>query len=222
MRIKLVVFDLDGTLLDTISDLAAATNYALVRNGFPVHSEGVYPYFVGNGIMKLFERALPLDRRGEEDLKAMREVFLPYYGEHDTDRTLAYPGISRMLEDVQRMGVELAVASNKVHTATRKLVFHYFPRIHFRRVVGQRVDVPPKPDPAIMREILESAGVDAGETLMVGDSGVDMQTARAAGVVSCGVTWGFRPREELETFGADFIVDKPGEIVRIVREWRRG
>ncbi|MDR2791935.1 MAG: HAD family hydrolase [Tannerellaceae bacterium] len=219
--IKLVLFDLDGTLLNTISDLAAATNHALARNGFPTHPEAAYPYFVGNGIMKLFERVLPEDKRTETTLLALRDAFIPYYKEHDTDRTVPYRGICEMLQELQQAGLLLAVASNKIHAATRKLIFHYFPHIHFCRVVGQREHTPPKPDPFIVREILETAHINNAEALYVGDSGVDMQTALAAGVRSCGVTWGFRPREELEAFNPDFIVNEAEEIVHIIRSLRR-
>jgi phosphoglycolate phosphatase len=218
--IKLVLFDLDGTLLNTISDLAAATNHALACNGFPTHPEAAYPYFVGNGIMKLFERVLPEGERTEEHLCALRDTFIPYYKEHDTDRTTPYQGIHRMLHDLQRSGVLLAVASNKIHVATCKLIFHYFPRVHFCRVLGQRENIPPKPDPFIVREILETVHINSTEALYIGDSGVDMQTAIAAGVRSCGVTWGFRPREELEAFHPDFIVSEAKEIVHITRSLR--
>jgi phosphoglycolate phosphatase len=160
--IKLVVFDLDGTLLNTISDLAAATNYALAKNGFPTHPEAAYPYFVGNGVMKLFERVLPEDKRTTEHILAICNTFLPYYKEHDTDHTFPYQGVHKMLRDLQAMGIGLAVASNKIHAATRRLVFHYFPHIHFCRVIGQRENVPSKPDPSIIWDILKTTNIDGG------------------------------------------------------------
>ncbi|OAV72114.1 Phosphoglycolate phosphatase [Bacteroidales bacterium Barb4] len=214
--IKLAIFDMDGTILNTIADLADSTNYALCQNGFPVHPAEAYRFFVGNGINKLFERALPEGERTEANILRIRQSFLPYYKEHDTDHTAPYPGIFDLLWQLQKWGILLAVASNKYHVATCKLTDFYFPEISFVSVLGQREDVAPKPDPAIVYDILLAAAVQKEETLYIGDSGVDMQTAINSGVVSCGVTWGFRPRAELEAFHPDYIVSKPVEILALV------
>lgn len=215
-QIKLIIFDLDGTLLNTISDLAHSTNYALEQNGFPGHPVEAYNYFVGNGINKLFERALPENKKTAEYVTRIREIFLPYYDKHNTDYTKPYNGIHELLKTLQSEGYMLAVASNKYQLATEKLIRHLFPDITFTAVFGQREGVPVKPDPTIVRDILNIAGISTKETLYVGDSGVDMQTAINSEITSIGVTWGFRPREELQTNGADYIVDSPSEILRII------
>lgn len=209
---KLVIFDLDGTLLDTLADLAESTNQALSLNGFPCHAIGEYKFFVGNGINKLFERALPEGAKTEANVQRIRKAFLAHYDVHNTDLSRPYPGIPALLEDLQNAGVRLAVASNKYQAATCKLIAHFFPAIRFAAVLGQREGVPAKPDPAIVREILAHTGLAATDTCYVGDSGVDMQTAHQSGVTACGVTWGFRPRAELESFHPAHLADRPEQI----------
>lgn len=209
---KLVIFDLDGTLLNTIADLADSTNHALKALGYPTHEPDQYNFMVGNGINKLFERALPNGEKTEENVLRVRQEFVPYYDRHNADKSRPYPGVAELLETLQTAGMQLAVASNKYQAATEKLVAHYFPNIRFTAVLGQREGIPVKPDPVIVRDILQIAKVQKEETLYVGDSGVDMQTAINAGVTSCGVTWGFRPRNELESFHPDYIVDNAEEI----------
>ena len=212
----LVIFDLDGTLLNTIADLAQSTNYALKELGYPTHEEDAYRFMVGNGINKLFERALPEGEKTEANVLRVRQKFVPYYDLHNADKSLPYPGIPELLTDLQTQGIQLAVASNKYQAAAEKLIAHYFPSIHFVAVFGQREGIPTKPDPAVVHEILKIADMTSTDTLYVGDSGVDMQTAINAGVTSCGVTWGFRPRSELEAFHPDYIVERAEEIARIV------
>ena len=215
--IKLVIFDLDGTLLNTIADLANSTNYALKVLGYPIHEPDKYNFMVGNGINKLFERALPDGEKTEENVLRVRQEFVPYYDQHNADKSRPYPGVTELLETLQTAGMQLAVASNKYQAATEKLIAHYFPNIKFTAVFGQREGIPVKPDPIIVKEILQIAKVQEEETLYVGDSGVDMQTAINAGVTSCGVTWGFRPRTELESFHPDHIVDNAEEIKLLCR-----
>jgi len=214
---KLVIFDLDGTLLNTIADLANSTNYALSQYGFPVHEMHEYNFFVGNGINKLFERALPEGEKTEDNIRKIREKFLPYYDQHNADFSSPYPGITSLLENLQNRGIMLAVASNKYQAATKKLIKHFFPQINFIEVLGQRDGIDPKPDPAIVFDILNVAKVDKNEAIYVGDSGVDMQTAKNAGITVVGVTWGFRPRAELEKFSPDYLVDKGEEILALVK-----
>ncbi len=213
---RLVIFDLDGTLLNTIEDLANSTNYSLKQNGFPTHEICEYNYFVGNGINKLFERALPEGAKTEENILRIRELFLKHYDVHNADYSVPYPGIVDLLQQLQQKGLLLAVASNKYQSATEKLVAHYFPQIRFALVLGQREGVPTKPDPSIVESILEFTEVAKADTLYVGDSGVDMQTALNSGVDSCGVTWGFRPLSELMEFSPSYIVNSPDQILSIV------
>ncbi|KAA6316256.1 Phosphoglycolate phosphatase [termite gut metagenome] len=213
---QLVIFDLDGTLLNTIADLAQSTNHALRKLGFPTHEEEAYNFMVGNGVNKLFERALPEREKTMENILRIRTEFIPYYDEYNTDKTLPYPGIVELLQTLQEYGKMIGVASNKYHAATLKLISHYFPKINFTAVFGQREGIVPKPNPAIVYTIMKVAKVSKDKVLYVGDSGVDMQTAKNSGVSSCGVTWGFRPRRELEDFHPDFIVDKAEDILRLV------
>ena len=202
---KLVIFDLDGTLLNTIADLAQSTNHALSVLGYPMHEESAYNFMVGNGINKLFERALPEGEKSEENVLRVRKEFVPHYDRHNADKSRPY----------QLQGLQIAVASNKYQAATQKLIAHYFPKIDFVAIFGQREGVNVKPDPTIVEDIISIAKVDKKDVLYVGDSGVDMQTAINAGVTSCGVTWGFRPRTELEEFNPDYIVDRAEEILKL-------
>ena len=213
---RLAIFDLDGTLLNTIGDLAVSCNAVLALRGLPQHSYEDYCRFVGNGIMRLVERALPEALRTPYTVDAVRRDFVAYYLAHIDEHTLPYEGIPELLAELQRRGVRLAVASNKFQAGTEKLIGRYFPDIRFDVVLGQRPDVPLKPDPAVVGEILTATGVAAGEVLYVGDSGVDMQTAAAAGVRSAGVTRGFRTRAELEQSGARHIVDRPAELLGLL------
>ena len=213
---KLVIFDLDGTLINTIADLATSTNHALQQCGFPQHEVDEYNFFVGNGINKLFERALPEGQKNEENILKVRKEFLLHYDLHNADKSSPYPGIPELLETLQQKGLQLAVASNKYQLATEKLIARYFPNIRFAAVFGQREGIPVKPDPTVVNEIISIANVQREEILYVGDSGVDMQTTKNAGVTGVGVTWGFRPRAELEKFNPEYIVDDATDILKII------
>jgi len=212
---SLLIFDLDGTLLDTVADLAASTNYALQLCGFPTHESDAYRFFVGNGINKLFERALPTEEKTQENILRIRKHFLEYYWIHNTDLTTPYPGITSLLVSLQKAGIKLAVASNKYQKGTEKLIQHFFPEINFVAVYGQRDGIPAKPDPTVVYDILAIAKVDKQEALYIGDSGVDMQTAQNSGLEAAGVTWGFRPRAEMEQFSPLYMVDDPSEILTL-------
>lgn len=214
---RLVIFDLDGTLLNTIADLAQSTNHALQALGYPTHQTEEYNLMVGNGINKLLERALPQEEQNEENIQRMRSYFIPHYDAHNADLSAPYPGVVKLLETLQEQGLQLAVASNKYQAATEKLVKHYFPQINFVAVLGQREGVEVKPSPVIVENILSQSGADKKEVLYVGDSGVDMQTAINAQVEACGVTWGFRSRKELASFSPAHIVGKAEEILALIR-----
>nr|QGT50841.1 phosphoglycolate phosphatase [uncultured Elusimicrobia bacterium] len=213
---KIAIFDLDGTLLNTIADLAHAANQALKTLGFPQRTEEECVSFVGNGVTKLLERSLPDDAKTPGNVARMREEFFKYYDAHLWDATFAYPGMAELLEALQMRGVMLAVASNKYQSATERLVKYFFPHVQFLEVLGQRDGVPTKPDPDIVYEILLSAGARKEDVLYIGDSDVDMQTAKNAGVRVCAVTWGFRSRELLETFQPDFITGTPQDILAMI------
>lgn len=226
MKKQLVIFDLDGTILYTVPDIAAATNQALAACGYPTHSETDIASFIGNGINKLFERALPEEVRSQEEVLRIRSLFIPYYLEHCADKTRPFPGIPELLRKICSAGIKTAVASNKYHPATVKLVRYFFPDIPFCAIFGEREGVPRKPDPTVVWDILRQAGIqypaDSGDTdgrkyvLYVGDSGVDMQTAVNAGVEATGVTWGCRTREELSSFNPAHIADSPSQIAGLL------
>ena len=211
-KFKLIIFDLDGTLLNTIYDLANGTNFALEKLGFPVHNVDKYNYFVGNGIGKLFERALPENQKTVENIQRVRDIFMPYYEKHNADFTRPYDGIVELLTELQNEDLKMAVASNKYQQGTEELVERFFPEIRFAAVYGQREGIPAKPNPRVVFEILQKTGISTRETLYVGDSGVDMQTAQNAGIISVGAVWGFRSREELERYGAKHIINTPAEL----------
>lgn len=212
---QLVIFDLDGTLLNTIADLGAAANHALVQCGFPTHPISAYPRFVGSGIARLLERVLPESARTPERAVTMRRYFTEYYNTHMADQTVPYAGIPELLADLTARGIKVAVASNKYQSAVEELIRHYFPRITFAAVEGQKEGVPVKPDPSIVFEILGKVPTPKTDVLYVGDSGIDMETARRACVESAGVTWGFRPVAELRAAYADHIVETPESLLRL-------
>lgn len=216
---SLVIFDLDGTLLHTVPDIAAATNHALSRCGYPVHSEKKIASFIGNGINKLFERALPEGQKTMEEVLRIRRHFIEYYDIHCADMTRPFPGIPELLKELQAMGVSMAVASNKYQKATSMLISRFFPEIRFAAVFGERDGVPRKPDPAIVYDILKEAKIEdsrKAEVLYIGDSGVDMQTCINAGLEAVGVTWGCRTREELAEYSPAHIVDYPSAILEFL------
>lgn len=215
MKTKLAIFDLDGTLLDTVEDLGNATNFALAQCGFPKRPIHDYYTLVGRGIYNLFRKAMP--EPDESMVEKMAACFLPYYEEHKCDCTRPYDGIVEMLKTITDQGVMLAVASNKYQDGTEKLVRHFFPGYRFIRILGQRDGQPIKPDPAIVEQILISAsaltgGVAKESVVYIGDSDVDMRTGLNAGVRTIGVSWGFRSREELAACHPSAIVDSPAEL----------
>ena len=213
---KLAIFDLDGTLLNTIEDLGYAANHALQAHGYPTHCCASYPFFVGNGVRRLIERVLPEDARTEATIDRLLITFKEYYNDHNTDYTKPYEGIPELLSLLSSRGVAIAVASNKYQAATEKLISHFFPTLSFIAVEGQKEGVPVKPDPSIVFEILAKAKTPKADTIYIGDSGVDMETARRACVDSVGVTWGFRPEKELVENHADTIVNSPGDIAKLI------
>lgn len=210
---KLIIFDLDGTLLDTIADLGTACNHALESKGYRRHPLAAYPYMVGNGVRKLIERAQP--DASPEEVEELLGIFRQYYDEHCTDYTRPYPGIPELLAELHARGIAIAVASNKYESASRRIVTHFFPDIPFVAILGQVEDRPVKPDPSIDFQVLLSHPTPKAQTMHVGDSAVDIETARRACIDSVGVTWGFRPITELRKACADHIVSTPDDILKL-------
>lgn len=216
MAKSLIIFDLDGTLLNTIGDLGNACNHALSSLGYPIHGLASYPMMVGNGITKLIERALPDDVRTPEKIVEARSIFIEYYNNHCCDLTKPYPGIQQLLAELTKRGVNLAVASNKYQEAVTKIIAHYFPDDNFKAILGNREGVPTKPDPSVVFEVLSECPTPKADVLYVGDSGIDIETARRACIESVGVTWGFRPEKELKDAYADHIISDPDSILDII------
>jgi len=204
-----VIFDLDGTLLNTIDDLGFACNHALQQVGYPTHPIEEFPKMVGNGINNLIRRALPETERIEENIMRVRAFFVPYYDVHNTDFTRPYEGIPELLATLKTQGHQLAVASNKYQAATEKIVNHFFPNI-FDVILGEREGIERKPDPQIVYDIRVQL---PGEALYIGDSLVDRDTAHNASVPFVACSWGFVPREQLQNAGITRIIDHPSEIL---------
>lgn len=209
---RLVIFDLDGTLLNTIADLGNAANHTLAELGLPQHTLDEYRLMVGNGMRKLIQRALPADKADDDTfVDCTLASFLKYYAEHIDLYTRPYPGIPEMIDTLSSQGYRLAVASNKIQAGAEKLIQKFFPNTDFVAVMGNSPLYPLKPDAALVEYIMDKAGTDRAHTIMVGDSGTDIQTARNAGIPVIAVSWGFRPRHELTI--ADFIADDTSQVI---------
>ena len=213
---RLIVFDLDGTLINSLEDLADSANHVLVQHGFPTHPVDAYRYFVGDGVRKLIERILPEEERNDAQIEQCRQEFVAYYRIHMEDKTEVYPGMIELLKALKEKGLKIAVATNKVHIAVAPLMAKYFPNIQFDSMIGQREGVPVKPHPQIMFDILKETGCQPSEALHVGDTATDMQLAHRAGIESVGVLWGYRPLEELQEASARHIIKHPLDLLKII------
>lgn len=217
MRYDLVIFDLDGTLLNTIGDLAASVDYVMRSRNLPEHSDAEYRQMVGGGIKRLVERALPASLAADEAyVEECVAQFRRYYVENIDRYTHPYEGMPALLHRLQRCGVKVAVASNKFQHGTERLVAKFFSDVEFVAIEGNREGAPLKPDPQIVRNIMAIADVPAERTIMVGDSGIDIRTAAAAGIASVGVAWGFRFAEELYDAGATKVASTISELEEIL------
>lgn len=212
MRYDTYIFDLDGTLLDTLQDLAASVNYALGQYQMPTHDIDAVRSFVGNGVRLLMERAIP-DGAQNPQFEAVFAAFRQYYMEHSLDTTRPYDGISEMLSELKRQGKRLAVVSNKFYAATQELVAHFFPEIEVAIGEHEAEGIRKKPAPDTVYEALRQLGVGKENVVYVGDSDVDLMTARNSGLPCISVLWGFRDRDFLLRHGATTFVRKPSELV---------
>ena len=213
--IKLAIFDLDGTLINSLGDLADATNKALTDFGFPRHEEDKYRYFVGNGAKKLIERALP-DGTPDDVRQRVFDRYSDYYREGCMNRTKPYDGMPALVKQLREGGIKCAVASNKPDEFSKRIVRELLGADSFDLVRGKRDDTPTKPAPDIVYGICAELGCEVGEAVMIGDSNVDVATAHNAGISCIGCTWGFRGERELREAGADFIAYTPNDIARTV------
>lgn len=209
-----VIFDLDGTLLNTLDDLADAGNHVCSAHGWPVHPVEAYKLMVGGGIPNLVKKFSP-DGLSEEELSSVLAEFSVYYGQHKEDKTAPYKGITEVVDLLKASGIHVAVLTNKADHLASAVIEHYFPGM-FEAVLGSLPGVPVKPDPAMLDMLMDKIGAVPESTLFVGDSNVDIITGRNGGLTTCGVLWGFRTRDELEREGAHYIIDYPEQLVQIV------
>ena len=214
IRFKAIVFDMDGTLLNTLEDLADSMNQVLRDKGFPVHPTEAYFTLVGSGAAKLVARALPKENRNEETIKECLDAFRAEYDQKWNKKTTLYEGIPGLLDALIRMEIPLCVLTNKPQNFAELCVRHFLGRWTFAMVIGQREGVPVKPDPSGPREIAASLNIPPEEFLYLGDTNVDMQTAINGGMFPVGVLWGFRSEQELRESGAQAIIAKPMEVMK--------
>lgn len=215
MKTKAVIFDLDGTLLNTLDDLRAALNYALETQGFPPRSLEEVRQFVGNGNWKLVQRGVP-QGTDETAARAVYDAFLPYYQAHSMDTTRPYPGIGELLEGLKKAGVAMAIVTNKVHTAAVPLCREFFPQVEV--VVGSQEGLANKPAPDMVHAAMKTLGVAAVEAVYVGDTGVDIATARNSGLECVCVAWGFRSRSEQEAQGGKRFAATAEELLALLKD----
>jgi phosphoglycolate phosphatase len=213
VNFKAVLFDLDGTLVDSLADLGDATNIVLDRLGLPGHPPDAYRYFVGEGIRVLATRALPQTQRNEEMIERCTQAVIETYNQRLLAKTRLYDGIADLLDGLRSNGVGLAVLSNKLDGQTRRIADGLLTPWPFARIVGHRPPIPKKPDPTAALQIADELGLAPAEFLYLGDTAIDMQTAGAAGMFAVGVLWGFRPAEELIQAGARILLARPTDLL---------
>lgn len=213
---KAAIFDLDGTLLDTLEDLADSGNEMLETQGFPTHPTDAYRIFVGDGVRVLMERILPEDARVEPTISECKAVYREIYARRWNAKTRPYEGIPEMLDELVARGLKLAVLSNKPHEATVQCITELAGDWPWEIILGMRDGVPKKPDPAGAHDIVEHLGIPPKNCLYVGDTSVDMQTAKAAGFYAVGVLWGFRERDELVENGAEIVIERPEQLLKLL------
>ncbi|MDR3551504.1 MAG: HAD family hydrolase [Clostridia bacterium] len=210
--IKACIFDLDGTLINSLEDLADSVNYALRLQGYPEHETAEFRYFVGHGAVRLIESSLPQNMRTQDNINVTYSIYRRRYTEHSLDKTRPYDGILEMLEKLREANIRLAVLSNKPDSDTRSMIEALFPHGIFDAVAGHREGLPHKPDPQGAFDVCGAAGIETSACAMLGDSEVDVMTALAAGMLPVGALWGFRDRAELEGAGARFVIESPLEL----------
>lgn len=215
-KFEAIIFDLDGTLLDTLADIANSTNAALTRLGFPTHPQDAYRHFLGDGMDYLVRRSLPDDSHDSDTLKRCREGILDEYGSRWAENTRPYPGMAELLTELDGRGIAKTVLSNKPDAFTKQTVEKLLGEFHFEIVRGATPDIPTKPDPAGAILIAAELGIQPERFVYLGDTDTDMQTGRAAGMFCAGALWGFRTAEELSANGAQVLMTTPLDVLALV------
>lgn len=214
MKYKAIIFDLDGTLLDTIDDLANSANSVLEKSGFPAHNAEEYKYFVGTGFYNLIRLALPENSREDAIIKKLVEMLKQEYNRRWDECTLPYDGIPELLDELTGRNIKMAVLSNKMDGFTKKIIAKLLPKWHFEAVFGERPNIPKKPDPLAALQIADMLDIPPDEFILIGDSSYDMRTANAAGMLAVGALWGFRKADELKAAGADVLIEHPLDLLK--------
>ncbi|WP_428023192.1 HAD family hydrolase [Arcobacter sp.] len=212
---KSLIFDLDGTLINSLLDIAISMNKVLEKHNYPSHKIEKYNYFVGDGALVLVKNAMPYNST-EEEIQNVLKSFIEIYEQNTHNNTFAYEGIYEMLQKIEELNIKKAVLSNKPHKFTLKYMENLFNNFNFQEIHGQKIDVPKKPDPTMAIEIATKLNTNIEDMIFIGDTATDIKTAKNANMKSIGVSWGFRPIEELIDAGADFIAQKPMDIVKYV------
>lgn len=210
------MFDLDGTLLDTLEDIADSVNIGLDRLGFPGHDVEAYKYFIGDGVEELAFQALPDDQRHTVTVVRLVAAVREEYRKRWADKTRAYDGIPELLDGLTARGVKMAILSNKPDNFTRLAVSHLLPCWEFSPVIGAQASIPRKPDPAAALQIAERLNIPPGKFIYLGDGDTDMRTALAAGMYPVGALWGFRSGDELAASGARALIEKPTDLLNLI------
>ncbi len=218
MRVKAVLFDLDGTLLDTLEDIANSANSALIRHGLPQNEVDAYRYFVGDGVAKLISRALPDGKRDSDIIADCVKAFREDYSRNWNVKTRPYEGVPELLHALAAEHIKMAILSNKPDDFTKRCVTELLPNHDFEMILGQRHGIPMKPDPAGALQIADRLGIMPSQFLYLGDSAIDMKTAVRADMFPVGALWGFRPLEELQEHGAQAVIEHPMDLLGLLGE----
>lgn len=216
--INTIIFDLDGTLVDSLEDLADTVNILLNKRGYPVHKLDQYRYFVGNGVIKLIERALPQEHKDE--VMVLKKEFDEIYSLNCLNKTYVYSGIKELIDELKVRGFNLAVVTNKPQEHAVRIIKSLFPK-RFKYVFGNSMRHPKKPDPCLTNLVINLFDVKKNEVIYIGDSDIDIQTAKNAKVKSIGVAWGFRGAKELRESKADYVVNQASEILEVIYDWSK-
>ena len=220
MHHKATLFDLDGTLLNTLEDIGDAANRVLAEHGFPAHSMEAYRQFIGDGVSMLITRSLPEEQRHDETIRTFVEAFRKDYGQNWNVKTKPFEGVPELLDALARRGIRMAVLSNKPHEMTKRCIETLLHEWSFDVVLGHRENVPRKPDPSGALEVADYLNISPQQFLYLGDSAVDMKTARAASMFSVGVLWGYRSMKELKEAGAQALIKRPSDALKLLEELR--
>jgi phosphoglycolate phosphatase len=216
MKYKAVIFDLDGTLLNTLKDIGNSVNTGLTKIGLPIHEIEAYKSFIGWGREELAIKALPENQRNPEQIQKLLAYINEEYGKHWADNTLPYPGVPEMLDTLTAKNIKMAILSNKPQDFTDWTVTRLLPKWHFEVVSGVRASVPKKPDPTAARQIAVNWSLTPSQIIFLGDSEIDVQTANRAGMLAVGALWGFRSREELLSCGAKTLISRPADLIPLI------